>query len=117
MQNKMRFSAIGLIVVFVVFFAPGAAGSAQRREATPRGGNAAGKATSNIPELETKAAEAAQKGDWQQAAGLYDRFSATARTRGQYQKAISAGKKSLEIANKINAPDLQAQAALTFPCL
>ena len=108
----MRLSPISLIVLLFVLLAPGDPQSAQREQASTRGDTAADKASSEISELETKAAEADQKGDWQQAAGLYDRLSATARSRGQYQKAISAGKKSLEIANKINAPDLQVQAAL-----
>jgi len=100
-----------LCLFFIFFSTHDRAESAQRGEA-PRGGSAAGKATGDIAELEAKAVAAEQKSDWQQAAGLYDRLSATARIRGQYQKAISAGIKSLEIANKINAPDLQAQAAL-----
>src|SRR5258706_1337427 len=107
----MRVASFRLLGVLFVFITTGA-DSAQLERPIPRESRERMASGGDLAELEANALAAEQKGDWQQAAGLYDQLSVRSRIVGQYQKAISTGKKAFDLATKTNVPVLQVHAAL-----
>ena len=62
--------------------------------------------------LEAEANEAEKAGKWTQAANLYRQAANLARNRGQFQRAIEYGSKSLQSAEKAKAPAQEINANL-----
>ena len=107
---KMLLGAVCLVALFLLD-----AGAAEQYkiDLTPgalREAIARGEVKEALGSLETQAAEAESKKDWERASNAYRFAASAATTAGQLQKAISHANKALEMAQRAGDPGPQAQA-------